>query len=148
MFVRGRTSASQIQVSPDGVQYRVEVGVSCRLLAGSVLALLATVSLAAEPQKISGVVVTGRGGPVSDAQVRVTRGVERVTAVTDRDGRFSLSVSGPGQYDLEATRGGFAHVRRTVVVQSKRKTSLRLVLPTEAIVGGLDGAPPPPPLPK
>ncbi len=108
------------------------------------LMLCAGALLAAERTTIAGVVVDGRGRPVSAVRIRVTRGTERATASTDANGRSSLPVNGSGQYQLEATDGRIARIRRVVVVRSREKVSLRLVLPSERIIGGAEVAPPPP----
>jgi hypothetical protein len=103
----------------------------------------------AQGLKISGVIHDGAGTPLEGVTVKVGNGKERVAiATSDRKGRFSVSVPRLGQYELEASRGGFAHVQRSVIVErTDRALPLRLTLPVETLRPVPLPPPPPPPPP-
>ena len=106
------------------------------------------VVLAAQGFAIYGVVQDGSCTGLSGVTVKVIIGKDNISATSDSMGRFVLSVPRPGRYELEASRGGFAHVRRSVNVKHTGRTSLRLLVPVETQSPVPLPPPPPPPPPE
>jgi hypothetical protein len=87
---------------------------------------------------ISGVVVTGGGGPVADANVHVSSAADPAisrSATSDAGGAFAISGVAPGHYEVRASKRGYSDaVQRDVDIS--RASALRLVLEGGAVIAG------------
>ena len=77
-------------------------------------------------------VVRGPGGePVPQARVFVARGpvpVPDIAALTDAEGRFTITVPAPGTYELAFAAEGYQPLSATVEVTGEQESRLELRL--------------------
>ncbi|HVZ48856.1 MAG TPA: carboxypeptidase-like regulatory domain-containing protein [Gemmatimonadaceae bacterium] len=117
-----------------------------RLLAvGGVSIVFASAALAQGSVPARHVLVFGRvavagdtARPVSGASVGIDSMLVRTT--TDPDGRFALTLPGPGRYDLRVRRIGYSQIVRSIDVADSLRVSLELApqppsLPAVMIAG-------------
>jgi Carboxypeptidase regulatory-like domain len=83
------------------------------------------------PAVISGAVRDPRGLPVAQARVYFIEGpgpLPDIAALTDDNGRFSMSAPAPGIYRLECQADGFSPARATVTIEGDRPAVLDFLL--------------------
>jgi iron complex outermembrane receptor protein len=91
-------------------------------------ALCGVLPAAAQPSaRIAGSVKDATGALLPDVTVSVQSNVDRI-AHTGPDGRFHFQDLPPGEYELKATRSGFAAERRTVRLSEGESVELSLTL--------------------
>jgi Fe(3+) dicitrate transport protein len=96
------------------------------------LFLLHSSVLGAQSTELRGAVRHGHdGAPLSGTQIRVLETGRRAT--TDARGRFRIEASLPGDYVVEASRLGFATLRRPVTLLAGATTDVDFTLDPEAI---------------
>jgi Carboxypeptidase regulatory-like domain len=77
------------------------------------------------------VVRASDGQPIAGARVFFASGPGRfpdVAALTDNEGRFTLSAPTPGIYQIEAAADGFAASRNAVDVRRRRQVDMEISL--------------------
>jgi hypothetical protein len=87
--------------------------------------------MARSPSVISGVVRSPEGKPVSNARVYFTAGpgsLPDVAALTDEDGKFSLTAPAPGEYVVESSADEFGARSSKVKVKGGEEVRLDLKL--------------------
>jgi hypothetical protein len=80
---------------------------------------------------ISGVVRASDGQPIAGARVFFVSGpgsFPDVAALTDSEGRFTLSAPSLGAYQIEAAADGFSTIRNAIEVRSGRQVSVEIAL--------------------
>lgn len=78
----------------------------------TVLAMLSAVAVYARPYKVTGTVYSDSGEPLAFANVAVES--TTIGAVTDRNGRYELTLPGEGEYVIEASFLGYRSASRPV----------------------------------
>jgi uncharacterized GH25 family protein len=84
-----------------------------------------------QPSPIFGVVLDPSGKPVPNARVSFTRGpvaLPDIAAVSDPNGRFSLTAPAPGAYSILVNAAGFEmkEVDATVAGQDSKSLTVQL----------------------
>ena len=67
---------------------------------------------------ISGTVLDAAGKPLSFARVYFTGGPDSrpdIAALTDQNGRFTLTAPTPGEYEIECAADGYLPERQTII---------------------------------
>jgi hypothetical protein len=85
----------------------------------------------AKPIIVAGAVRGPAGEPVPQARVFIARGpvpVPDVAALTDAEGRFTLSFPAPGTYGVACVAEGYAPSSRTLEVADEHELRLELRL--------------------
>lgn len=92
--------------------------------------LLASTTAHAQEVRLTGLVVTAAGQPVSAAEVVLQpSGGVASTAVSDATGRFEFGAVAPGDYRLVARSIGLSPITQRVTVSGSEPLDLTLVLP-------------------
>jgi hypothetical protein len=81
------------------------------------------------PYVISGTVHDAEQRPIAEARVYFTGGPSPfpdIAALTDKAGRFSLSVPAPGTYTLECSADGYATAAKSIEVTGSQEIELEL----------------------
>src|SRR6266513_6041272 len=106
-----------------------------RLLGAAVVALLCALAPAAvQAQAVSGRVIDATGKAVPGAQVAVAG--TGVRAMTDAEGRYSLTVTAPGAIALRVTAVGFSPQSKALTVAAGQTASVDFTLNANPV--GLD----------
>jgi hypothetical protein len=86
------------------------------------------------PTLVTGVVVDAGGNPIKDARAYFLQGpvpVPDIAALTDRDGRFTLSAPVPGTYELQVAAEDFSPTTKVLNLtgESRLDIAVRLFPP-------------------
>jgi hypothetical protein len=77
------------------------------------------------------VVRASDGQPIAGARVFFASGpgsFPDIAALTDNEGRFTLSAPSPGAYQIEAAADGFATTRKAIDARSGRQVNVEISL--------------------
>lgn len=80
---------------------------------------------------ISGVVRGPKGKPIANARVYFTSGpvpLPEIAALTDEDGKFSLTAPAPGEYVIEGAADDFSPRSSKVTVKGNQPVTVELPL--------------------
>ena len=105
---------------------RLLIAVACLIVAADV----PLAAVAQSSQLVTGTVTSADGKPIRGASIALTGSGPAHTALSGRDGRFTLTNIPAGTYVVEVSAAGYSTLSgRSVTVAANAETSLALVLP-------------------
>lgn len=109
-------------------------GIAAAVALAGTICVMATVAVAQTSVpigKLEGVVLNGRGKPVTDASVTIqtSDGLHPHATHTDSEGRFEFDRWATGQYDLRAySNGAFSEWSKRILIRANKTTTVTLRL--------------------